>query len=199
MQTRIFLDTGLSPYDHSSAYIISYGTFFLTSKRPIPILNWEKGGILTKFDSSGGRRSTANIREIKMQFRHAAAKAAMTIVLMAAPTTVQAQSCDMLSMQIQDAQSALRRAAKEGDFDSAKDYAGRAKSALDDAAMSAISCNCLLAYMELDAAALRVRDARDAHSPQEFVDSLNRAIRACNNALMMLGNCSRRLVPSDER
>jgi len=83
------------------------------------------------------------------------------------------------------------RAAKETDFESAKDYARRAKSALDDAAMAAMDCKCDMAYSEFDTAASRARRARDADDVDEFDDSLNRSIRSFNSALEALRPCPR--------
>ncbi len=99
-------------------------------------------------------------------------------------------TCDMLVMNVDDARTKLRRATNETDLDDAKDYARRAKSALDDAAMSAMDCQCHMAYMEFDTAASYARRARDADSAGEFVDSLNRAIRAFNSALDALRPCA---------
>ena len=59
-----------------------------------------------------------------------------------------AVTCSMLSVNVDDARTRLRRAANESDFEDAKDYARRAKSALDDAAMSATDCQCPMAYSE---------------------------------------------------
>jgi hypothetical protein len=101
-----------------------------------------------------------------------------------------AVTCDMLRFNVDDARTKLRRAANETDFEAAKDYARRAKSSLEDAAMSAMDCGCDIAYMEFDTAATHARRARDANSPQEFVYSLNRAIRAFNSALDALRMCA---------
>jgi hypothetical protein len=103
-----------------------------------------------------------------------------------------ASSCSMLSYTVDDARNRLKRAANETDFEDAKDYARRAKSALDDAAMAAMDCSCDMAYSEFNTAASRARRARDADDPEEFVDSLRRAIRSFNSALDALRNCARR-------
>lgn len=109
---------------------------------------------------------------------------------LALQSTAHAVTCDMLSMNVDDARTKLRRAARETDLEAAKDYARRAKSALDDAAMSAMDCKCHMAYSEFDTAASRARRARDADSADEFVDSLNRAIRAFNSAFDALRACA---------
>jgi hypothetical protein len=101
-----------------------------------------------------------------------------------------AVTCEMLSVNVEDARTKLRRAANESDFEEAKDYAQRAKSALDNAALSAMDCDCSMAYSEFEAAASRARRARDADSPAEFVDSLNMAIHASNAALQALRLCA---------
>ena len=101
-----------------------------------------------------------------------------------------AVTCDMLVMNVDDARTKLRRAANETNLDAAKDYARRAKSALDDAAMSAMDCKCYKAHIEFDTAASHARRARDAYSAKEFVDSLNRAISAFNSALNALRACA---------
>ncbi len=113
-----------------------------------------------------------------------------TAALCSTSSNVYAFSCDMLVMNVDDARTKLRRAADETDFDSAKDYARRAKSALEDAAMSAMDCQCSMAHMEFDSAASYARRARDADTSDEFVDSLNRAIRAFNSALIALRACA---------
>lgn len=114
----------------------------------------------------------------------------LSAALCMASSDVCAVTCDMLVMNVDDARTKLRRAADETDFDSAKDYARRAKSALEDAAMSAMDCQCSMAHMELDTAASFARRARDADTVEEFIDSLNRAIRAFNAALSALRVCA---------
>lgn len=84
----------------------------------------------------------------------------------------------------------LRRAANEKGFEEAKNQALRAKNALDEAALSSLNCHCKAAHYEFDTAALRARRARDANSPNEYVDSLDAAIRAFNNAIGELHSCA---------
>ena len=118
-------------------------------------------------------------------------KAALVLALMVLAPFAQASNCSMLSYAVDDARTKLKRAANETDFEDAKDYARRAKSALDDASMAAMDCRCDMAQMEFDSAATRARRARDADDPEEFVDSLNRAIRSFNSAIEALRTCSR--------
>ncbi len=92
-------------------------------------------------------------------------------------------------MNVDDARTNLQRAANETNLEAAKDYARRAKSALDDAAMSARDSNCDMASLEFDTAASNARRARDADSAEEFVYSLNRAIRSFNSAIDALRVC----------
>lgn len=106
------------------------------------------------------------------------------------PSDAIAVTCSMLSMNVDDARTRLRRAANESEFEEAKDYARRAKSALDDAAMSAMDCQCPMAFSEFDTAASRARRARDADSPGEFVGSLNGAIRSFNAGIQALKLCA---------
>lgn len=113
-----------------------------------------------------------------------------SVALCMASSDVSAVTCDMLAMNVDDARTQLRRAADENDFDAAKDYARRAKSALEDAAMSAMDCQCSMAHMEFDTAASYARRARNADAAEEFIDSLNRAIRAFNSALNALRACA---------
>lgn len=101
-----------------------------------------------------------------------------------------ASNCGMLSFAINDARTKLKRASNETDFEDAKDYARRARSALDDAAMAAMDCKCDMAYSEFDTAASRARRARDADTGEEFIDSLNRSIRSFNSALNALRACA---------
>jgi len=116
---------------------------------------------------------------------------ALVFALAAFVPNAHASNCGMLSYSIDDARTKLKRAANETDFESAKDYARRAKSALDDAAMAAMDCKCDMAYSEFDTAASRARRARDADDVNEFVDSLNRSIRSFNSALEALLSCPR--------
>ena len=118
-------------------------------------------------------------------------KAALVLALMVFTPIAQASNCSMLSFAVDDARTKLKRAVNETDFEDAKDYARRAKGALDDASMAAMDCRCDMAQMEFDSAATRARRARDADDPEEFVDSLNRAIRSFNSAIEALHTCSR--------
>jgi hypothetical protein len=102
-----------------------------------------------------------------------------------------ASTCSMLSYAVDDARTKLKRGRQWNNFEDAKDRARRAKSALDDAAMAAMDCNCDMAYTEFDTAASRARRARNADNPEEFVDSLNRAIRSFNSAIEALRVCAR--------
>ncbi len=113
-----------------------------------------------------------------------------SVALCLASSDVWAVTCDMLVMNVDDARTKLRRAADETDLDAAKDYARRAKSALEDAAMSAMDCRCSMAHIEFDTAASYARRARNAGTAEEFVDSLNLAIRAFNSALSALRACA---------
>jgi ubiquitin len=97
-----------------------------------------------------------------------------------------AQSCSMLSHDVDDARTKLRRAVNETNLEDAKDYARRAKSSLENASMAAMDCGCNLGSMDLDVAASGARNARDADSSEEFVSYINRAIRAFNSSLQAL-------------
>ena len=112
--------------------------------------------------------------------------------LIVMPSSAFPITCDMLGLNVDDARSNLRRAANETDFEVAKDYARRAKRSLDDAAMSAMDCGCDMAFVEFDTAATHAKRARDANTPPEFVDSLNRAIKAFNSAIEALQIWSRK-------
>lgn len=112
-------------------------------------------------------------------------------LLWAGVSDASASTCSMLSYAVDDARTRLKRTANETDFEDAKDSARRAKSALDDAAMAAMDCKCDMAYIEFDSAASRARRARDADDPDEFVDSLNGAIRSFNSAIEALRMCAR--------
>src|SRR5262249_8923979 len=70
-----------------------------------------------------------------------------------------AGDCSMLVSNVDDARTRLKRAANETDFESAKDYARRAKSALEEVAASAMDCKCDMAHNEFDTAASRARRA----------------------------------------
>ncbi len=110
--------------------------------------------------------------------------------LLALPLTAHAFSCDMLSMNVDEARSQLSRAARERDLESAKDYARRAKGALEDAAMSAMDCKCQMAHLEFEDAASRARWARDASDGDSFASNLNRSIRAYNAGVASLKACA---------
>lgn len=106
---------------------------------------------------------------------------------------VMQSSAFAVTCDIEDARNNLRRAASEADFEAAKDYARRASGSLDDAAMSAKDYDCRAAFMEFYAAALYANWARHASSPQEFFDSLNRAIRAFNCGIESLQAWARKV------
>lgn len=101
-----------------------------------------------------------------------------------------ASNCGMLSSAVDETRARLKRAADETALEDAKDYARRAKSALDEAALAAMDCKCDTAYSEFDTAATRARRARDADTVEEFVDALNRSIRSFNSALNALRACA---------
>lgn len=115
---------------------------------------------------------------------------ALVFTLAAFSPIAHACDIDMLQYSIDDAPTELKRAAIETDLESAKDYARRAKSALDDSAMAAMDCGCDTAYSEFDIAASRARRARAADDANEFADSLNRSIRSFNSASEALLTCS---------
>jgi len=96
----------------------------------------------------------------------------------------------MLSINVDEAHTNLQRAANETDLETAKDYARRAKNALDDSAMSAMDCQCTMAFSEFDTATSHARRASDAESAKEFVYSLNQAIRSFNSGLDALRVCA---------
>jgi hypothetical protein len=95
----------------------------------------------------------------------------------------------MLSYNIDDSRTQLRRAINESDFESAKNYARRARSALDDASMSAMDCGCMDLQFELDDASSRARRARDAFDYNDFASSINRAVRGFNSAIELSKTC----------
>jgi len=95
----------------------------------------------------------------------------------------------MLLFNIDYAQTKLQQTLSETDFESAKDYARLAKNALQDAAISSMDCGCDMAFLEFDTAATYAKRARDADTPREFVESLNRAIRSFNSGLDALQLC----------
>ncbi len=107
-----------------------------------------------------------------------------------APAAAGAQGCAGLGASVDDARKLLLRAANEPAFEAAKKEALRAKNALDDAAVSSMDCQCKGAYSEFDTAALRARRARDADSPNAYIDSLEAAIRAFNSAIGELKSCA---------
>lgn len=119
------------------------------------------------------------------------ARATLVLVVMFFVLNAQASTCGMLFYAVDDARTQLKRAANETDFEDAKDYARRARNALDDAAMAAMDCECTIAYNDLDTAASRARRARDADTVEEFVDFLSRTIRLFNSASGALRACSR--------
>lgn len=127
---------------------------------------------------------------MRNQIHSPLATAILVLALCLACPNTFAITCDMLPLNVDDARTYLRRAANETDLEAAKDYARRAKRALDDAAMSAMDCRCEMAYIEFDTAASRARRAAYADSVEEFIDSLNRAIRAFNSAINALRICA---------
>jgi len=118
------------------------------------------------------------------------AAALFLCALVVVPGAALAQGCGKLAASVDDARAMLLRAANEPAFETAKSQALRAKNALDGAALSSMDCQCKAAYSEFDTAAWRARRARDAYSPKEYVDSLDAAIRAFNNAIGELKSCA---------
>jgi len=112
------------------------------------------------------------------------------VMVMCMPTVVLA--CSMLSYNLDDAATKLKRTLRSTDFDDAKDNANRARRALDDAATSADSCGCSHAYSELDDSARRARRASNASSVDEFNDEIGRAVRDFNSGIDALRSCTRR-------
>jgi hypothetical protein len=117
-------------------------------------------------------------------------KLAIVLVTIALPFDAVASTCDMLTSNVDDARTRLRRAANETNFEAAKDLARRARNALDDAASSAQDCKCDEGYLEFDDAATRARRARNADSAEDFMYNLNRSIKSFNSALDALRSCS---------
>ena len=95
----------------------------------------------------------------------------------------------MLRFNLDDARTQLRRAVNETNFEDAKDYARKAKSALEDASMGAMDCRCLNLQMELDDASTKARRARDAYDYSDFASNINGAIRGYNASLGLLSSC----------
>lgn len=117
-------------------------------------------------------------------------KLAIVLLTIALPFASVASTCDILTSNVDDARTRLRRAANENNLEEAKDLARRARNALDDAASSAQDCKCDEAYSEFDDAATRARRARDADSADDFVYNLNRSIKSFNSALSALRSCA---------
>ena len=98
--------------------------------------------------------------------------------------------CNMLSYNLDEARIQLSRGATENDLDYARIYASRAQGALDDLAYSAMDCGCSMAHSEFDGSSTRTRRARDAGSPREFSEELNRAVRDFNAGVGALRACA---------
>ncbi len=116
--------------------------------------------------------------------------AGFLLIAMCIPTA--GYACSMLSSNLDDAETKLKRTLRATDFDDAKYNANRAHRALDDAAMSADSCGCSSAYSELDDSARRARRASNASSVDEFNNEIRRAVRDFNSGIDALRSCSRR-------
>ena len=97
--------------------------------------------------------------------------------------------CSSLSSDIDWAKTYLDRAAKEQDFDSAKDQMRRARNALDDVANDARDCGCNSAYGEFDWASTYARRARDASDPDDFEYQYNRTVRGYSSGIDALNSC----------
>ena len=113
----------------------------------------------------------------------------LTTFLLAAASSAQAITCNMISVFLDDARSTLERTSNETDFEAAKNSARKAKNALDEAAMASMNCKCTMAFSEFDSAASKANRAKNASTPQELYDSLNRAINSYNSALKALESC----------
>ncbi len=115
-----------------------------------------------------------------------------TVALTGFVDNVAAQSCNSLSSYVEDARDYLRKAQRDSNLNSAKEYARRAKGELEDAETAANSCRCGNAASDFDDAARHARRARDASSSEEFADELRRSVRDFNSALDNLKGCVRR-------
>lgn len=113
-----------------------------------------------------------------------------TLLLLNAPAS--AQTCNMLSYNLSSAQTALQRAMDADDLRIGTDAARRAKRELGDVAFAAMDCGCSLAYSEFSTAESRARRASNASTLTEFLEELDRTVRAFNNALDYLRTCSSR-------
>lgn len=108
----------------------------------------------------------------------------------APPSSALAYGCEMLSSYVDDAETNLRRATRATDLDDARSYARRAKSALEDASLAAMDCECVQAYSEFDTAATHARRARDADDTDELIYELKRTIRSYNDGIDALQMCA---------
>ncbi len=111
------------------------------------------------------------------------------VIVMCIPTV--GYACSMLSYNLDDAVTKLKRTLRSTAFDDAKNNANRARRALDDAAMSANSCGCSYAYSELDDSARRARRASNASSVDEFNDEIRKSVRDFNSGVDAIRSCSR--------
>lgn len=112
------------------------------------------------------------------------------MLVVCVPAVVYAQ-CSMLSYNVDDAATRLKRTLRSTDFDEAKNNAHRARRALEVAAASAQECGCLYAYNELDDAARNARRASYAYSVDELNTEMSRSVRDFNSGVDALRTCTR--------
>lgn len=116
-------------------------------------------------------------------------KILLTSILLMISQVTFAVTCNMLAFNIDDVRTQLRRASNESDFEYAKDYARKARSAFDDASMSAMDCGCLNLQFELDDGSTASRRARDASDYGDFAYNLKKAISSYNSSLELAKSC----------
>jgi len=113
-----------------------------------------------------------------------AALLATSLFLMTASTPALAR-CEwpLVRMAVDEGNTAVRRIKTASSLDEAQTYARRFQSAMEDAAMQMLMCECILVQSEFDDAETYSRRAKNASDGDDFVHQMNRAIRSFNAAV----------------
>jgi len=110
-------------------------------------------------------------------------------MLVIGPATCMAHGCDVAADAVNEAAELLKEVGRQTDLDEGRRLARHLQRAVGDAAVEASDCDCEQSASKLDSAAMRVRQARSAHSRREFSDQINRAIDDFNVGVAHMEIC----------
>lgn len=116
----------------------------------------------------------------------------LPVLLIALASGSRAQVCDPRSSQSQIAREDLHRAAVDGDFPTAQDYADRGRREMDQLTVSADRCACPAARAYFEAASKLARESLEVDNRRDLRLLVGQAERAFEEAMTRLKECSRR-------